>query len=125
MAVGALYAVIGVLNAVAIATSGRRRAFAVARASGMTRGQVLAAATLETFLIAGSAVVLALVATGMTVAAVLGGTAQATGAAVLHVPWTLVIAVSGGGLVLTAAAGFVAAAVATRRGPATLLAARG
>ncbi|PYY47525.1 ABC transporter permease [Curtobacterium sp. MCBD17_023] len=125
MAVGALYAVIGVLNAVAIATSGRRRAFAVARASGMTRGQVLAAATLETVLVAGSAVGLALVATAMTAAAVLTGTAQATGAAVLHVPWLLVVAASGGGLVLTGAAGLVAAAVATRQGPATLLAARG
>ncbi|WIB35673.1 ABC transporter permease [Curtobacterium sp. MCJR17_043] len=125
MAVGALYAVIGVLNAVAIATSGRRRAFAVARASGMTRGQVLAAATLETVLVAGSAVGLALVATAMTAAAVLAGTAQATGAAVLHVPWLLVVAASGGGLVLTGAAGLVAAAVATRQGPATLLAARG
>ncbi|WIB25997.1 ABC transporter permease [Curtobacterium sp. MCSS17_015] len=125
MAVGALYAVIGVLNAVAIATSGRRRAFAVARASGMTRGQVLAAATLETVLVAGSAVGLALVATAMTAAAVLAGTAQATGAAVLHVPWLLVVVASGGGLVLTGAAGLVAAAVATRQGPATLLAARG
>ncbi|PYY33629.1 FtsX-like permease family protein [Curtobacterium sp. MCBD17_030] len=125
MAVGALYAVIGILNAVAIAASGRRQEFAVARASGMTRAQVLTAAALETLLVAGSAVGLALTASVMTVFAVLMGTAQATGAATLDIPWPLVIAAGAGGLVLTGVAGLVAAAVATRQQPAALLSARG
>ncbi|WIE82470.1 ABC transporter permease [Curtobacterium sp. MCPF17_021] len=125
MAVGALYAVIGVLNAVAMAASGRRHEFAVARASGMTRGQVLTAATLETLLVAGAAVGLAVVATAATVSAVLLGTTHGTGHAVLHVPWSLVVPVVIGGLVLTGVAGLLAAFAATTERPAALVMARG
>lgn len=124
MAIGAAYAVIGVLNAVAIATSGRRHEFAVARASGMTRPQVLRAAVLETLLVGGAAVVLGVVATATTVLAALASTAHLTGVATLEVPWLLVAAIAGGGLALTGLAGTVAALAATRQEPAGLLLAR-
>ncbi|WP_454042209.1 FtsX-like permease family protein [Cellulosimicrobium sp. Marseille-Q8652] len=124
MAVGAAYAVIGVVNAIAIATSGRRHELAVARASGMTRAQALGAAVLETMLVGASAIFLGVVATSTTALAVLTSTAHLTGVATLQVPWLLGAAVVGGGLVLTAVAGGVAAAAATRPDPAGLLLAR-
>ncbi|MFJ3404988.1 FtsX-like permease family protein [Promicromonospora sp. NPDC090134] len=124
MAVGAAYAVIGVANAIAIATSGRRREFAVARASGLTRTQALSAAIQETLLVGGAATLLGVVATVTTVLAVLTSTAHVTGAATLQVPWLLVAAVVAGGLLLTGIAGTVAAVTVTRREPASLLAER-
>ncbi|PZR53380.1 ABC transporter permease [Xylanimonas oleitrophica] len=124
MAVGAAYAVIGVVNAIAIATSGRRYEFAVARASGMTRSQSLRAAVLETLLVGGSAILLGAVATATTVLAVLTSTAHVTGVATLDVPWLLVAAVAGGGLLLTGLAGWLTATGAMRREPAGVLLAR-
>ena len=61
---GGLYALIGVVNSVVIAAAARRREFAEARVTGMTRGQVVRAALLESSAVTAAGLVLGGLAAG-------------------------------------------------------------
>ncbi|WP_410566276.1 FtsX-like permease family protein [Amycolatopsis sp. cmx-4-61] len=124
MGLGGLFAAIGVVNSVVIATGERRREFAAARVTGLTRRQVLRAALLESAAVTAAGLVLGLLAAAGTLLATLAATAAVTGSATAVVPWTLVLGVVAGAGVLTGMSTLPAAWSATRTRPVTLLAAR-
>ncbi|WP_432535001.1 ABC transporter permease [Kineococcus arenarius] len=124
MGLGASYALIGVVNAGVVATSARRREFATARASGLTRRQVVGSAVLETWAVSGAGLLLGVLAAAGTLAAVLIATAGATGTASIDLPWPLVAAVVIGAFAVTGATSVWTAWSATRTAPVQLLRAR-
>ncbi|MBB2899430.1 putative ABC transport system permease protein [Kineococcus radiotolerans] len=124
MGLGALYALIGVVNSGVVATSARRREFATARASGLTRRQVVGSALLETWTVTGAGVLLGVVAAAGTLAAVLITTASATGSPSLDLPWVLAGSLVAGAFVVTGATSAWTAWSATRAAPVSLLRAR-
>jgi putative ABC transport system permease protein len=124
MGLGALYALVGVVNAGVVATSARRREFATARAGGMTRRQVVTGALLETWAVTGAGVVLGVLAAAGTLAAVLLTTASVTGSPSLDLPWLLVGAVLLGAFAVTGATGLWTSWSATRAAPVSLLRSR-
>ncbi|SES30353.1 putative ABC transport system permease protein [Lentzea xinjiangensis] len=124
MGLGGLFAAIGVVNSVVIATGERRREFATARVSGLTRGQVLRAALLESGAVTAAGLVLGLLAAAGTLLAALAATDAVTGSATAAVPWPLVVGVAAGSLVLSGVSSLVATWSATRPSPVSLLGAR-
>ncbi|MCI2237930.1 ABC transporter permease [Paenibacillus sp. TRM 82003] len=124
MGLGASYALIGVVNAGVVATAARRREFATARASGLTRRQVVGSAVLETWAVSGAGLLLGALAAAGTLAAVLIATASATGTASIDLPWPLVAAVVTGAFAVTGATSAWTAWSATRTAPVQLLRAR-
>ena len=124
LGLGALYALIGVVNSVVIATAARRREFAEARVSGMTRGQVIRAALLESALVTTAGLVLGVLAAGLTFVAVLAGTAKVTGTATLDPAWTVLGALAVTAFAVTGATSLITSWSATRRAPVSLLGAR-
>lgn len=121
LGLGALYAIIGVVNSIVIAGATRGREFAVARVSGLTRRQVIRGALLESTVVTGIALALGFAAAAGTAIAVLIVTASVTGTAMLTVPWTLVAAVILGALALTATTSLLSSWSATRPAPVTLV----
>jgi putative ABC transport system permease protein len=124
LGLGALYALIGVVNSVVIGAAARRREFAAARATGLTRGQVVRAALLESVAVTVSGVVLGALAAGTAFIAVLTVTAAVTGRATLDLPWTIMFAVAGAALVATVVTSVLTSWSATRTSPVALLGAR-
>ncbi|NAZ77124.1 FtsX-like permease family protein, partial [Kineococcus sp. T13] len=124
MGLGALYALIGVVNAGVVATSARRREFATARAGGLTRRQVLGSALLETWAVSTAGLLLGALAAAGTLAAVAIATAAATGTASVDLPWPLVGAVVLGTFAVTGATSAWTTWSATRTAPVQLLRAR-
>jgi putative ABC transport system permease protein len=121
---GGLYAFLSLINAVAIGTAQRRREFAVARVTGASRGQVIAAAALESFGVGAIGVSLGAAVVAVCLLGVRHGIEGTLGVPVLEVPW-----VTGIGLtVLALSAGVATAAIAawsaTRMPPVRLVAAR-
>ncbi|MGY1846116.1 MULTISPECIES: ABC transporter permease [unclassified Blastococcus] len=121
---GGLYAVIGVVNAVVIAGSARRREFAVARATGLRRAQVLRMALAESWVVTAIGLLLGVLAAAGTLAAVAATTATVTGTVTVALPWALVAAVGVGAFVVTGITSALTAWSATRPAPVSLLAAR-
>jgi putative ABC transport system permease protein len=124
LGLGALYALIGVVNSVVIGAAARRREFAEARATGMTRGHVIRAALLESAAVTSAGLALGGLAAGLTFIAVLSSTRAVTGTATLDLPWPVA-----GGLVATAFAvtgvtSVITSWSATRQRPVVLLGAR-
>ncbi|KDN21757.1 ABC transporter permease [Amycolatopsis rifamycinica] len=124
MGLGGLFAALGVVNSVVIATGERRREFAAARVTGLTRRQVLRAALLESAAVTAAGLVLGLLAAAGTLLAVLATTAAVTGTATAVVSWPLLLGVVAGAVLLTGVSSLPAAWSATRTSPVTLLAAR-
>jgi len=124
LGLGGLYALIGVVNAVVIAAAARGREFAAARATGLTRGQVLRAALLESSAVTTIGIVLGALAAASTFAAVLATTSAVTGVATLDLPWTLMAAVAGTAFVITGLTSLLTSWSATRPAPVSLLGAR-
>jgi putative ABC transport system permease protein len=121
---GGLYALIGVVNSVVIGAAARRREFAEARVTGLTRGQVIRSALLESSAVTVAGLLLGgVAAAGALLAAVLS-TAAVTGRATLALPWGLIAAVGGVALLVTGATSVITSWSATRRPPITLLGAR-
>jgi putative ABC transport system permease protein len=119
-----LYTVIAMVNAVVIAASNRRREFAAARVTGLSRGQVVRAAFWES-----QAVVLVGLLLGGVAAAgsVLGASTalhRLTGLTVVGVPWPLLIGLALGAAVVTGATSVATTLSATRTPPIRLVAAR-
>jgi putative ABC transport system permease protein len=121
---GGLYALIGVVNSVVIAGTARRREFAAARATGLTRRQVVWSALAESWAVTAIGVALGGLAAAGTLLAVLATTAAVTGTATVDVPWPLVFALVAGAFPVTGAASVLTTLAATRRSPVSLLAAR-
>ncbi len=124
MGLGGLYALIGAINAVVVGTAPRPAEFATARVSGLTRGQVLRAALLESAAVTTVGLVLGVLAAGGAFVAVLGTTAAVTGEATLVLPWVPVLGLAGGLYLVTATTTLIATWSATRRPPIALLGAR-
>jgi putative ABC transport system permease protein len=124
MGLGGMYALIGVVNSVVIGAAARRPEFAAARATGLTRGQVVRMALVESWGVTAIGLVLGAVAAAGTLGAVLGATAAVTGHATLALAWPLVLSVVAGAFVVTGVTGVLTSWSATRGNPVTLLVAR-
>ncbi|HEV8175225.1 MAG TPA: FtsX-like permease family protein [Actinoplanes sp.] len=124
LGLGALYALIGVINSVVIGAATRRREFAEARVAGLTRGQVVRTALLESGTVTVAGLVLGGVAAAAAYLSVLATTAAVTGVARLDLPWTLMIGVAAAALVVTGVTSALTSWSATRRTPVALLGAR-
>ncbi|WP_020415945.1 ABC transporter permease [Amycolatopsis sp. ATCC 39116] len=124
MGLGGLFAAIGVVNSVVIATGERRREFATARVTGLSRGQVVRAALLESTAVTAAGVVLGLLAAAGTLVAALAATAAVTGSATAAVPWVLVVSLPVGAVLITGVTSLLTAWSATRPAPVGLLRAR-
>ncbi|MGA5303325.1 FtsX-like permease family protein [Nucisporomicrobium flavum] len=124
LGLGALYALIGTVNSVVIGAAARRREFAEARVTGLSRRQVVRAALAESTAVTVAGVILGFVAAGAAYVAVLGTTSAVTGAGTLQVPWGLAGAVVAAILVVTGTTSVVTSWSATRERPVVLLGAR-
>jgi putative ABC transport system permease protein len=124
MGLGGLYALIGVVNSVVIGAATRRREFAEARVTGLTRGQVVRSALLESTAVTVAGLVLGGIAAATAFLAALTTTKAVTGVGTLTLPWSLIGAVSAVALLVTSATSLITSWSASRRRPVTLLAAR-
>jgi putative ABC transport system permease protein len=124
LGLGALYALIGVVNSVVIGAATRRREFAEARVTGLTRAQVVRAALLESGTVTVAGLVLGGGAAAATYVAVLATTSAVTGVATLDLPWTLIIGVAAAALAVTSVTSVLTSWSATRPSPVALLGAR-
>ncbi|NIH80058.1 FtsX-like permease family protein [Amycolatopsis viridis] len=120
MGLSGLYALLAVINAVVIAAADRRREFAVARVTGLTRGQVVRAAVLESGLVTAIGLVLGGLAASATLAGISSAAARISGQAVLVVPWTLIAVVVLGAFLVVGVTSAVTALSATRPNPVSL-----
>lgn len=124
LVLAALYTVMAVVNAMVIAGTGRRREHAVARLSGLTRGQVVATTAVEALVVTAVGLVLG----GLVVAAALAGIAVAArksvGVAIVELPWGLAAATVAGTMLLAAVVAPAVAWWVTRARPVALAAAR-
>ncbi|MFC5182710.1 FtsX-like permease family protein [Actinomadura harenae] len=121
MGLSAVYAIVAIINAMVIAGTERRREFAVARLTGLSRRQVVRSALLEA-----SGVTLIGVGLGLVVAlAALGGFLFGPdGLEVLSVPWTLIVLIVLGAFGISTLTSTFTTRAATRPAPVTLAAAR-
>ncbi|WP_141579189.1 FtsX-like permease family protein [Actinomadura sp. WMMA1423] len=121
MGMSGLYAAIAVVNAVVIAAAERRTEFAVARATGLTRAQVVRMAAIESAAVTFIGLALgALVAAG----ALAGFFPEMQGVRILAVPWNLFGLLTVAALTITPVAAALTALAATRPSPTALVAAR-
>ncbi|MDZ5446951.1 FtsX-like permease family protein [Micromonospora sp. 4G57] len=124
MGLGGLYALIGVVNSVVIASAARRREFAAGRATGLTRGQVVRMVLVESSIVTTIGLLLGALAAAGTYVAVLVTTSAVTGVATLSVPWPLVLSMVTGAFLLTGVTSTLTSWSATRPSSVSLLAAR-
>ncbi|GAA1190317.1 FtsX-like permease family protein [Pseudonocardia alaniniphila] len=124
MGLGGMYALIGVANAVVVGASARRAEFATARAGGLTRGQVVRMALVESWAVTVIGLLLGTLAAAATFIAVLSTTSAIAGVATLSLPWTFVLTVGAGAFLVTGATSVVTTLSATRTQPVALLGAR-
>jgi putative ABC transport system permease protein len=124
LGLGALYALIGCVNSVVIGAAARRREFAEARVTGLTRAQVVRSALSESCMVTVAGLALGGVAAAATYTAVLATTAAVTGVATLDLPWTLMIGLAAATLAVTSMTSVLTTWSATRRSPVALLGAR-
>jgi putative ABC transport system permease protein len=92
--------------------------------TGLTRGQVVRTALLESGTVTVAGLVLGGVAAAAAYLSVLATTAAVTGVARLDLPWTLMIGVAAAALVVTGVTSALTSWSATRRTPVALLGAR-
>jgi putative ABC transport system permease protein len=121
---GGLYALIGVVNSVVIGAAARRREFAEARVTGLTRGQVVRSALLESSSVTVAGLLLGGTAAAGALLAAVASTSAVTGRGTLAMPWGLTAAVCGVALLVTGVTSLITSWSATRRPPVTLLGAR-
>lgn len=121
MGMSGLYAAIAVVNAVVIAAAERRTEFAVARATGLTRAQVVRMAVIES-----AAVTFIGLSLGVVVAAgaLAGFFPEMHGVRILAVPWSLLGLLTVVFLAVSAVAAALTTLAATRPSPTALVAAR-
>ncbi|WP_216212725.1 FtsX-like permease family protein [Amycolatopsis aidingensis] len=116
-----LYALFAVINAVVIAAADRRAEFAAARLSGLTRGQVVRMAVLESATVTATGVLLGGVAAAGTLLGIRGALQRATGFGVVELPWPAVGALVTGAFLVVGLTSLWTARSATRRNPISLV----
>ncbi|MCP2197155.1 FtsX-like permease family protein [Lentzea flava] len=121
MGLAGLYALMAVVNAAVIAGAERRREFAVARVTGLTRRQVIGSAVAEAIAVALIGVVLGCVVAGAGLAGIGGAVRKAIGVTVVDVPWALLAIVVVGSVAVVATTTGITAAVTTRQRPVALV----
>ncbi|GIM88709.1 ABC transporter permease [Paractinoplanes toevensis] len=124
MGIGALYALIGVVNSIVIGAAARRREFAAARVGGLTRSQVLRAALVESSAVTVAGILLGGLAAAGALIAAARTTSAVTGTTTVTMPWTLIGAVCAVALLVTGTTSLITSWSATRPAPILLLAAR-
>ncbi|MBG0816426.1 FtsX-like permease family protein [Planomonospora sp. ID82291] len=118
MGMSGLYAAIAVVNAVVIAGAERRTEFAVARVTGLSRGQVVRMAVIES---AAVTLIGLFLGTLVAAAALAGFHPGPGGVRVLSVPWSLLGLLIVASLAVTAVAAALTALAATRSSPTALV----
>jgi putative ABC transport system permease protein len=121
---GGLYAFLSMVNAVAVGTAQRRREFAVARVTGATRAQTVAAAALESLGVGVIGVALGSAVVAVCLLGIRRGIAGTLHVPVLEVPWTLGLLLTVAALAACATTAAAAAWSATRTEPVRLVASR-
>ncbi|PRX47120.1 putative ABC transport system permease protein [Prauserella shujinwangii] len=121
MGLAGLYTLIAVVNAVVIGAAERRREFAVARVSGLGRGQVVRAALVESWAVAAIGLFLGGLAAAGAVAGIGAAAVRSTGAWLVGVPWPLLAAVVAGACVVVGVTSVLTSLVATRPRPVSLV----
>ncbi|WP_157063546.1 ABC transporter permease [Luteipulveratus mongoliensis] len=121
---GGVYALISVINAVAVGVSQRKRELAVARVTGFSRAQVVLAAVVESLVVTAIGLLLGGVVAATCLMGVRRGNESALGVPVLDVPWMLVIGLGVGSVLVVAATSAVAGWSSTRPRPVSLVAGR-
>ncbi|PRY28876.1 ABC transporter permease [Pseudosporangium ferrugineum] len=124
LGLGALYALIGVVNSVVIGAAARRREFAEARVTGLSRAQIVRTTLAESTAVTGAGIILGLLAASATYAAVLSTTEAVTGTPTLDLPWALGAGVIAVAFLVTSATSIITSWSATRPQPISLLGAR-
>lgn len=119
-----LYALIAVINAVVIAAADRRREFAAARVTGLSRGQVVRAALIESVAVTGIGLVLGGLASLTTLIGISSASARISGSAQLDLPLGVVGAVVAGAFLVVGGTSVWTSLSATRARPITLMGAR-
>ena len=115
-----LYAVIAMVNAVVIAASDRRREYATARVTGLTRGQVVASALGEASAVVATGLLLGGLAAAGTVLGIAVAVEKMVGIAVVSPQWSLLAALTAGAFVVVGVTN-VLTTLATTRTPAIRL----
>jgi putative ABC transport system permease protein len=123
MGLGGMYALIGVVSAV-VGASARRAEFATARAGGLSRGQVVRTALVESWAVTVIGLLLGTLAAATTFIAVMATTSVMAGVATLALPWTFVLAVGAGAFLVTGATSVLTTLSAPRTHPVALLGTR-
>ncbi|MEU8221618.1 ABC transporter permease [Kribbella sp. NPDC048915] len=110
MGLAGIFTAVAVVNAVLMSTADRRQEFRLARLAGLTRGQVVAVALVES----ATVVVVGVLLGSLVAAAALAGVAAGPyGLAALAIPWRLLALMFGSALVVVGAATALTAARAT------------
>jgi putative ABC transport system permease protein len=121
---GGLYALLSVINAVALAAASRKREFAVAQVTGLTREQVVRTTVVESLGVGVIGVVLGAAAALTCLIGVRRGFQLLVGEPVLVLPWATFLGVAVVSLTAVAATAGASSWLATRTRPILLAAAR-
>ena len=121
---GGLYAFLSLVNAVAVGTAQRRREFAVARVTGASRGQLIAAVAIESLGVSAIGIVLGAAVVAVCMLGIRHGMDATLGLPVVEIPWGLGLALGAAVLAAGCAAAAAAGWSATRVAPIRLVAAR-
>ncbi|MGW7679280.1 ABC transporter permease [Kribbella sp. NPDC054772] len=110
MGLAGIFTAVAVVNAVVMSTADRRREFTLARMAGLTRGQVVTVALVES----GTVVVVGVLLGGLVAGAALAGIAAGPyGLAALAIPWGLLGLIFGAALMVVGLAAALTAYRAT------------
>jgi putative ABC transport system permease protein len=123
MGLSGLYAALAVINAVVISCTSRRREFATARVTGLTRAQVVCMAVIESWAVTVIGLFLGGLIVAGTLAGISAGTEAALGAPVVEVPWALAGIIVIGAFTVITLTSLLTTLSATRPRPVTLVAA--
>ncbi|QDQ98234.1 ABC transporter permease [Tomitella fengzijianii] len=117
LGLSSLYTLFAAINAVVIAASNRRPELAATRLAGLTRGQTVRMAVLESGAVAAIGIVLGGVAASGTILGMRGALERMTGVGVIEIPWPAVAGLIGGTLLAVGLASSLTARAATRVNP--------
>ncbi|WP_191280012.1 FtsX-like permease family protein [Nocardioides flavus (ex Wang et al. 2016)] len=121
---GGLYALIAVINAVALAAAARKRELAVARLSGLTRGQTIRTSALEALAVSAIGVILGAAAAACCLLAARRGFLTLLGEPVLVIPWATLLTLTAVSITAVVGTATIGTWLANRTNPITLAAAR-
>lgn len=124
MGLSGLYALIAVVNATVVAGADRKREFAIARVTGLKRGQVISTALVESLAVTLIGLFLGALVVAGALLAVGTGTLHTLGSVVIAVPWGLTAVVAVAAFAVTGLTSVLTTISATRVPPIALVTAR-